>query len=70
LVVLGGLLVPAAAVLLVIGLERRGVVPRVDENDSSVVCGLSRLLSDDDKRAIERRRKDLRRLVSYREVGQ
>jgi hypothetical protein len=64
----GGLSVPAAAVDLLLDLERRGFDIHIDHADGAIVCRPGRLLTDDDKRAIIALRDPLKALISYCEA--
>lgn len=66
----GGLVVPVAAVTLLLDLERRGLSIRVDAADGAIVCRPGRLLTAEDKRAIAAYRDQLRELVRYCEAIQ
>jgi hypothetical protein len=64
----GGLCVPAAAVDLLLDLERRDFDVYIDTTDGAVVCRPARLLSEGDKRAITALRDPLKALISYCEA--
>lgn len=64
----GGLVVPEAAVGLLLDLERRGVDVHVDATDGAVVCRPARFLTDEDKHAITTHRDALKALIWYCEA--
>ncbi len=60
-----GLVIPVAAVTLLLDLERRGLNIRVDAADGAIVCRPGRLLTPEDKHGITAYRDQLRELVRY-----
>jgi hypothetical protein len=66
----GGVVVPVAAVTLLLDLERRGLSIRVDQSDGAIIYHPGRLLTDADKAAVAEYRESLRALVRYCEAIQ
>ena len=61
----GGVVVPVAAMVLLLDLERRGFDVRVDSCDRAVICRSGKLLTCDDKRALSGYSECLKRLIRY-----